>query len=86
MKVYKLTEMPESSEEYYGEDILVKYVGETTADYKQGFYYRAIYNETTEIYGWEEAIEYNTKVFTRDNIIYLLNELTTKLQINHIGE
>ena len=86
MKVYKLTEMPESSEEYYSDDILVKYIGETTLNYIKNYYYKAIYNSDTETYSWEEASEYNTKVFTKDNLVYLLNELTTKLQVNHIGE
>ena len=165
MKVYRLSEMPASSEAYYSpdNDILVKYIGPTTATYTSGYFYRSVtgqqstsysvpkdsmaettfhyinidldqtvttttgicyykinntqYDNTAAyaalsinahagdtlgfyrwtngntyvyykkiVYNWEEATEYNTKVFTRDNMIYLLNELTTKLQINHIGE
>ena len=86
MTVYKLSEMPVSSEEYYNPNIIVLYIGPTTQDYITRYYYRATYDDTTGVYGWEEATEYNTKVFTQANIIYLLNELTTKLQINHIGE
>ena len=86
MKVITLKTMPVSSEEYYSNNIIVKYTGTTTIDFIKNYYYKAIYNEDTGIYGWEEASEYNTKVFTQQNMVYLLNELTTKLQINHIGE
>ena len=87
IKVYKLEEMPVSSEEYYSEDndILVKYIGETMASFKRGNYYRSVYDDSTEVYSWEVCTETN-KVFSRNNMTYLLNELTTMLQVNHIGE
>lgn len=89
-KIYKLSEMPASSQEYYSEKdtILVKYVGSTTADYINGRYYKSVYAPSTQTYGWAEATEheYFIKVLTKNNLIYILQELTSRLRDNHLGE
>lgn len=43
--------MPEASEDNAGE--IVQYVGETTDDYVNGYFYKSTYDSENDTYGWE---------------------------------